>query len=359
MMRHRLPKILIATVACALAVAGCSTTSTQPPTASPSVQDSADPAAATVAGLAATLSLLHGGNGEATCPGEGSIQRGDALRCHWFGVGEEPLPVYVSVLDDNGRFVFRDAPRTAVPEDYPPGTTSCSTLAQPPSESVQASDSDPGLDFPLLLHFWMAAGSPAAMDDDGNGVPCETVYPAEVVQRVMASPLQAVQVPVAPAAFDDVVAYAEAWLTGTTGTGELRCESKPAEQDEEIVAMGSAADCGFFTDGMPPDYGTTEPLPVVLTVLDDTGRFLPASGGECCGGALGPLAYPATATCDAFLAAPPDGHGSQALEYGQVVFWWNWHDRPAGQDPDEDGRPCEAVYPAGTVDATLNGWLQP
>ncbi|HEX7135889.1 MAG TPA: hypothetical protein VF228_25145, partial [Iamia sp.] len=38
-----------------------------------------------------------------------------------------------------------------------------------------------GLDYEAAVTYWETEGRPARMDDDGNGRPCETVYPAEEV----------------------------------------------------------------------------------------------------------------------------------------------------------------------------------
>ena len=39
-----------------------------------------------------------------------------------------------------------------------------------------------GYDFRQALAYWLTNGRPARMDADGNGIPCETVYPATVVK---------------------------------------------------------------------------------------------------------------------------------------------------------------------------------
>jgi hypothetical protein len=42
-----------------------------------------------------------------------------------------------------------------------------------------------GLDYAAAYAYWEHEGRPARMDDDGNGVPCESVYPAEDVQAFL------------------------------------------------------------------------------------------------------------------------------------------------------------------------------
>ncbi len=359
--RQLLVCAVLAVMALIASCGGSPNEAPSPPTATTTEQ----PSEPTPDRLAATLTRIFVGQGAVTCPGSAPLRGGDAPVCTWLGVGAEPLPVYVSVLDDAGRFVFRGERYGATPADYPAGIISCRTLSEPPTEDGY-SDRSPGgagLDYAMLLHYWMAAGSPAVMDDDRDGVPCETVYPAKIVERVISSPLRVDSQAQDPTALDEVRAYAEAALTGAYGTGELRCETRPGVSLDDLVVAGSVASCGFFADGSPPNYGVSEPTRVVLTVLDAAGRFLMASGGECCGGAPSPLDYPDTGTCASFLTTPPDW-GPQpaarhALDFGQVLFWWHWHDHPAVYDSDGDGLPCEDVYPPGVVGPTLDGWLQP
>lgn len=38
-----------------------------------------------------------------------------------------------------------------------------------------------GLDYPEAASYWWDEGAPDQMDAERNGIPCETVYPAEEV----------------------------------------------------------------------------------------------------------------------------------------------------------------------------------
>jgi hypothetical protein len=70
----------------------------------------------------------------------------------------------------------------ALPEDYPPGLM-CRDLVQPstlpPDRYLPGSDT---LSYGLAVFYWLTEGRPERMDADGNGRPCETVYPADEVQ---------------------------------------------------------------------------------------------------------------------------------------------------------------------------------
>jgi hypothetical protein len=43
------------------------------------------------------------------------------------------------------------------------------------------------LSYGLAVYYWLTEGRPARMDADGNGRPCETVYPANEVDAFWAS----------------------------------------------------------------------------------------------------------------------------------------------------------------------------
>ncbi len=55
------------------------------------------------------------------------------------------------------------------PTDGVPGGLSCSSL------------NAAGYSYPVAVAYWYYEGVPARMDVDGNGIPCETVYPMSVV----------------------------------------------------------------------------------------------------------------------------------------------------------------------------------
>ncbi|MCU1451994.1 MAG: serine/threonine protein kinase [Acidimicrobiales bacterium] len=38
-----------------------------------------------------------------------------------------------------------------------------------------------GVSYAEAVGYWYSQGSPARMDADGNGIPCETVYPSAVI----------------------------------------------------------------------------------------------------------------------------------------------------------------------------------
>lgn len=264
---------------------------------------------------------------------------GEAVRCSMTSTTPdgraETSAVYVSVLDDEGHFVY-ESETEFTPEDYPSSERSCKVLSQPPAGQAGRT----GLDYTELLYFWIAAGRPSSMDDDGNGVPCETVYSAQIVSRTMSSPLRFEPYPLGAVSLEDVRAYAEAVLNGdgrpqTQGT--LICESSDLDRP---AVRGSTLLCRRDTDVVHQEGG------IGLTVLDGAGQFA-ITYFECCAGGPWPQDFPGDATC-AVLRAPAVGF-EVGFDYGQTLYWWASHGMPAAIDADGDGLPCEDAYPVHDV----------
>jgi hypothetical protein len=126
------------------------------------------------------------GPGRATCEASGPLVDWQPIRCVF--EADEPLeygPIYVTVLN-GGRYTWtvgECCAGGALPDDYPAGLM-CRDLIQPPStlppdHYLPESNS---LTYPEAVYYWLTEGRPDRMDADGNGRPCETVYPADEVQ---------------------------------------------------------------------------------------------------------------------------------------------------------------------------------
>lgn len=317
-----------------------------------------------------------GTDGTLACAGSGAIGRGTALTCqrsYADGLGWVPpeATVLVSVLDDTGRYTFTIPAHgpCAAPADYPAGTISCRTLIDPPDPSDQQTQR--GLSYPALLHYWMSLGSPASMDDDANGLPCETVYPAHIVARTAASPLVPRTGPAPqPVTLEDVRAHAEAITTGLSGGEVWLGEHLTMTDGEKVHVKGT--NC---SSGAPARIGSTmycvkdveighpvQAIGVYISILDDTGRYTLAGQG-CC---MNPDVrdYPDTSTC-AELSQRPHGQDfssigiSHGIPYGQLVYRWMTLGRPSDWDTDGDGRPCEDYWPADEIDPVMTSTLRP
>lgn len=291
--------------------------------------------------------------GTYSCQGGGWMRTGDAVTCLWDPVCADPAGcggaqwpetqrLLVTVLDDAGRFVFtfldEGTPAYhASPDDYPPGTDSCATLAAPPADR----DTRFGLDYPALLHHWASLGQPTSMDPDGDGRPCEDTYPAAVISQVLASPLRAGPGP-APASLttEDVRAHAQALLSGFFSPMRLaRCSSaRPAAAGSTMACDVASANVDDFSDRM------------YLIVLDDTGGYV-VIRDPVLHGFPSLEDYPPSSACRELSQPPPAGSGSFAtadppigLAYGIVYYRWLALGRPSSWDEDGDGRPCEDVY---------------
>lgn len=334
-------------VACAGSQPATSPSPTGPAAATPT-QPSAP---VDLAGTLAHILRATQPGAQVECPDAGPLHEGQAVLCSSSGPGRGQTALYVSVLADDGRFVFEEQ-TPYDPMDYPSQERSCRVLSQPPGNT--ASPAEIGLDYTGLLYFWMAAGRPASMDDDGNGVPCETVYPAGIVQRTLASPLRVEPYPVGEVSLDQVRAYAEAVINADPGywtQGTLVCQTPQDTSLAQPATRGSTLLCHRETDRVRQEGA------VGLTILDGTGRFA-ITLFECCRAGPWPDDYPADTTCTV-LHAPPDDSMEFGFNYSQVLYWWALHGMPASFDDDGDGRPCEDVYPEAAVDAVLDNTLQP
>ena len=126
------------------------------------------------------------GPGRATCDASGDLTDWQVIRCSF--EADEPLeyvPIYVSVLT-GGRYTWivgECCAGGALPDDYPAGLM-CRDLVLPPS-TLPADHYLPesnSLVYAEAVFYWLSEGRPDRMDADGNGRPCETVYPAAEVQ---------------------------------------------------------------------------------------------------------------------------------------------------------------------------------
>lgn len=352
---------LLVLTALSLLLAGCGQAGQeQGPAPASSATPSPTATGPSIAGLTRTLTrIARSQTPSATvgCPGSGDLRSGQSLGCtvSWpsSGSGTQSAALYVSVLDDAGRFVFGTATGYG-PQDYPSQERSCRVLSQPPAN--REDPGEVGLDYAGLLAFWNLAGRPASMDDDGDAIPCETVYPARTVARTLASPLRIEPYPVGAVTLEEVRAYAEAVLNGNGRyqvQGTLICQRPQGADLDTPATPGSTLQCHRDPDLAVQEGG------IGLTVLDGTGRFVMTSF-PCCGGGPWPEHYPAGSTC-AELNAPPttSDFWDFGLDYGQAFHWWALHGMPRSLDTDGDDRPCEEVYPAAAVDAVLDNTLQP
>lgn len=163
-----------------------------------------------------------------------------------------------------------------------------------------------GLDYATAVAYWLRGGTPDRMDADGNGIPCETVYPTGDVE-VFLEParnhppgLHCRDLPDVP--YQDAVAY---WLL----------EGAPARMD----ANGNGIPCEtVYANG-------------VIDFLDTSRRAeQPLPSGLHC------------------RDLHDDGWG-----FRSAVRYWLQEGSPQRMDADRDGIPCETVYAASQVDEYL------
>ncbi len=127
----------------------------------------------------------HSAPGEAICEGSGRLAEWSVLLCGY--LPDEPAEfggIHVSMLD-GGRYAWGLAEccdGAPWADAYPPSLY-CRDLIQPPPDISPLNEPRPEyhLSYGVAVYYWLVEGRPARMDADGNGRPCETVYPpAEV-----------------------------------------------------------------------------------------------------------------------------------------------------------------------------------
>jgi hypothetical protein len=133
------------------------------------------------------------------CDDTNTIKVGGVLACRGVPQSDpdfplDPVGVVIYVLDVSGRAAFlsgTDLPDTtaALREAYEQAEKGlfCRDLLSPGTEGglFNGSGRPPEDAFLMALVYWSLEGEPDRMDADGNGIPCETLYDAEVIDRVL------------------------------------------------------------------------------------------------------------------------------------------------------------------------------
>lgn len=141
--------------------------------------------------LEATINADGAHPGEAMCQARGELSDWQVLSCGYNPVpAAEFGPIYLVMLD-NRRYAWAVGECCAGSPDveYYPSGLLCRDLLEPPP-GFEADQWQPDLDYltyGLAVWYWVAEGRPDRMDADGNGIPCETVYPKEDVEEYWAS----------------------------------------------------------------------------------------------------------------------------------------------------------------------------
>ena len=344
---------LVLTVALVLVLTAC-TPGPAEPSPSPSASTNPPEAAITVADIQAHLDdVLRWGWGPLNpidCEGSGPIAAGMTLVCERTAAPPDASVserrVLVAVLGDDGRYTFSYAgpALNGALEEYPEGLASCSDLAAPP-QLLGGPEREHGLAYPALLHHWLALGSPAEMDPDGNGRPCEAEYPAAVIDRTLSSPLSPSNPERPEATLEEVRQHAEAILNGAFHTLELTgCDAAgPAVEGASLVCRTAS------------DHPTQE-FDIQLLVLDGTGRYSLRPLGDTAQVAD----YPPGSECEAFVAPPdPDRPSLRGPGYAEVLAAWYAQGQPQSWDGDGDSRPCEDVFSTPEVIEVVGSQLRP
>ena len=134
---------------------------------------------------------------ELSCDRSGKVAAGDLLACSGTprtapGFDLDPVGVIFAVLDDAGTVAWTTG--TDLPDDgkgldgltasATPGLY-CRDLVDPDAQAqtgfFDATSTNESLGYFLSVVYWFIEGRPDRMDEDGNGIPCETVHDPDVV----------------------------------------------------------------------------------------------------------------------------------------------------------------------------------
>lgn len=138
--------------------------------------------------LEATINDDGSNPGRALCEARGTLSDWQAVLCYYHP--EEPAEfggIHVAIFDHN-RYAWALGECCAGGpwvEAYAPGLY-CRDLLKPPSDGMEHPE-EYHLSYGLAVWYWLKEGRPDRMDADGNGVPCETVYPESEVDKYWAS----------------------------------------------------------------------------------------------------------------------------------------------------------------------------
>lgn len=242
---------------------------------------------------------------------------------------------------------------TAVPTTAAPTTTAMPTTTMTAVIDLEAGlfcrDLEPlGYGYSDVVAYWVSEGSPDRMDEDRNGIPCETLYPAADVLAFWGDPLPTTTRPpltlaqIEAAAFD---VWPESGLTralctadgtGALGAGSvLTCRPEPVPDGDHAILTALVLD-----DGGKIAFAEAGVRYVVL----DPEIMREQGAGLLCADIIENEVFQRD------LVDPEYAY------FGALLYWF-LEGRPDRMDADGNGIPCETVFPAPDVDAVWDGGL--
>jgi hypothetical protein len=134
---------------------------------------------------------------EISCDRTGAVGAGDVLACTGTprtepGFDLDPVGILFAILDDTGTAAWatgtdlpgNEAALARLAASATPGLF-CRDLVDPDAQAetgfFDATTTNESFGYFLSVVYWFIEGRPDRMDEDGNGIPCETVHDADVV----------------------------------------------------------------------------------------------------------------------------------------------------------------------------------
>lgn len=215
-----------------------------------------------------------------------------------------------------------------------------------------------GYSYAEAVAYWTREGQPDRMDADRNGIPCETVYASAAVLAFWGDPLPTTTTP-SPSLESLEARLNLEWPTSIAGSSWGPVSWACGNVVTGPLLTGSVMKC------LPVDIPTEGQHPIITVLMvDDVGMFAVAQSGV-----VNPILDPETIVLtlgSGHLCREITGEGSELAalfpedetRYFGALLYWFMEGRPSRMDADNNGIPCETVFPKKVVDAVwAGGWF--
>lgn len=212
-----------------------------------------------------------------------------------------------------------------------------------------------GYGYAAAAEYWEREGMPERMDADRNGIPCETVYPADQIRPYWSFPTISEVVEPVQVRYDEAFASIPDPPEGVHGAMRISCEDAYRR-----VGFGDVFAC-IGEPRVDPPFAL-DPVGIVFLVLSDDGAVVTNSGTDAPGTTRRLLELYAQSekgmSCADLLQSGDYFSAccsTPEVNYFNTVLYWFLEGVPEGMDPDGNRRPCEDLYPQSAIDWVWSG----